>query len=241
MAAAYFPFYLGGQNVVLQFWVFLIIMNTRLALLSESLSHPFRTSRRCSHTQGQLFSVSNFPVGKRNVYPADYFTFPPLCQGKPPRPANSFPARLAALGSRRVKLSSFVLHGLCGPKGHSSPGGVDQPTAGRVLQCSGSSEDRKNPAIGGSWRLASPILPVIPSSPGITQVPAPRVICFFLLVMHHIGLWVFLMDSQLLFCSQADSFYRAVRGPCSSVGDPFRALTGLQRMLSLAEKWLSPD
>lgn len=91
----------GGQNTALQFWVFLIIINTqRLALLSGSLSLPFQASRRYGHSQGELFSGSDFPAGKRNVCQADYFTFPPSRQGKPPRPANSFPVRLAVPGSQ---------------------------------------------------------------------------------------------------------------------------------------------
>lgn len=223
--------------MALQFWVFFIIINTiRLAFLSESLCHPFQMSRRYSHTQGKLFSVSDFPVGKRNVYQADYFTFPPSCQRKPPRPANSSPARLAVLGSQPGEAELLrpppslwsqrsPFYRGCRPADHSP----------------GSSEDRNNPGLCGSWRLASPILAVILSSPGITQVPAPRVICIFFIVMHHIALRVFPTDSRLLFCSNADSFHWAVQGPCSIVGDPFCVLKSLQRMLTLAKKWLSPD
>ena len=161
--------------MALQFWVFFIIINTiRLAFLSESLSHPFQMSRRYSHTQGKLFSVSDFPVGKRNVHQADYFTFPPSCQRKPPRPANSSPARLAVLGSQPGEAELLrpppslwsqrsPFYRGCRPADHNP----------------GSSEDRNNLSLCGSWRLASPILAVILSSPGITQVPAPRVIYLF--------------------------------------------------------------
>lgn len=84
-------------------------ITTNLALLGDSLPHPFQTSRRCMLRA----NCSAFQIFwcKKECLLGRLFTFTLSCQGKPPSPANS-PARTGSsqpsAGCRRAPSSLIV-------------------------------------------------------------------------------------------------------------------------------------